>query len=120
MANASDRARWRRAFEEAFQKACREMVRLAGAAIMALRHRLAVLLAALSDRAKTGFARHFDGGYEPDPRTGPPQRGDGAIAVRNLSVGYGEHLALSGVTGDFAPASMTAIVGPNGAGKARC
>ncbi len=63
------------------------------------------------------FTRHFDGGYDPSPLDGPGQRGDGAIAVRNLSVGYGEHLALEGVTGDFAPASMTAVVGPNGAGK---
>jgi zinc/manganese transport system ATP-binding protein len=110
MANSSDGARWRRSFQE--------MVSLGGAAIAPLRRRLAVLLSALSDHAQSAFTRHFDGGYDPGPLDGPGQRGDGAIAVRNLAVGYdGEHLALEGVTGDFAPASMTAIVGPNGAGK---
>jgi len=109
MANSSDGARWRRSFSD--------MVSLGGAAIAPLRRGLAVLLSALSDRAQAAFARHFDGGYDPSALDGPAQRGDGGIAVRNLSVGYGEHLALEGVTGDFAPASMTAIVGPNGAGK---
>jgi zinc/manganese transport system ATP-binding protein len=107
MANSSDGARWRRSFQE--------MVSLGSAAIAALRRELAVLLSALSDHAQAAFARHFDGGYDPRPLDGPGR--DGGIAVRNLSVGYGEHLALEGVTGDFAPASMTAIVGPNGAGK---
>jgi ABC-type multidrug transport system fused ATPase/permease subunit len=109
MANSSDGARWRRSFQE--------MVNLGGAAIAPLRRGLAVSLSALSDHAQAAFTRHFDGGYDPSPLDGPGQRGDGAIAVRNLSVGYGEHLALEGVTGDFAPASMTAVVGPNGAGK---
>src|SRR5712664_367517 len=109
MANSSDGARWRRSFSD--------MVSLGGAAIAPLRRGLAVLLSALSDRAKAAFARHFDGGYDPSALDEPAQRGDGGIAVRNLSVGYSEHLALEGVTGDFAPASMTAIVGPNGAGK---
>src|SRR3979411_2608607 len=109
MANSSDGARWRRSFSE--------MVSLGGAAIAPLRRGLAVLLSALSDRAQAAFARHFDGGYDPSALDGPAQRGDGAIAVRNLSVGYGEHLALEGVTGDFAPASMTATVAPSGAGE---
>ena len=110
MANSSDGARWRRSFSD--------MVSLGGAAIAPLRRGLTVLLSALSDRAQAAFARHLDGGYDPSALDGPTQRGgDGGIAVRNLSVGYGEHLALEGVTGDFAPASMTAIVGPNGAGK---
>jgi zinc/manganese transport system ATP-binding protein len=109
MANSSDGARWRRSFQE--------MVGLAGAATAPLRRGLAVLLSALSHHTQAGFARHLDGGYDPGPPDGPAPRGDAAIAVRNLSVGYGEHLALEGVTGDFTPASMTAIVGPNGAGK---
>ena len=109
MANSSDGARWRRSFQE--------MVSLGGATIAPLRRGLAVLLSALGDHAQAAFVRLFDGGYDPSPLDGPGQRGDGRIAVRNLSVGYGEHLALEGVTGDFAPASMTAIVGPNGAGK---
>src|SRR5260370_33964235 len=109
MANSSDGARWRRSFSD--------VVSLCGVAIAPLRRGLAVLLSALSERAQAAFARYFDGGYDPSALGEPAQRGDGGIAVRNLSVGYGEHLALEGVTGDFAPASMTAIVGPNGAGK---
>ena len=109
MTNSSDGARWRRSFQE--------MVGLAGAATVPLRRGSAVLLSALSHHAQAGFERYFDGGYDPGPPDGLAQRGDAAIAVRNLSVGYGEHLALEGVTGNFAPASMTAIVGPNGAGK---
>jgi len=109
MANSSDGAGWRRSFQE--------MVNLGRAAIAPLRRGLGVSVSALSDHAQAAFTRHFDGGYDPSPLDGPGRRGDGAIAVRNLSVGYGEHLALEGVTGDFAPASMTAVVGPNGAGK---
>src|SRR5229473_2982799 len=109
MANSSDGARWRRSFQE--------MVSLGGAAIAPLRRGLAVLLSALSDHAQAAFVRHFDGGYDPSPLDGPRQRGDGGIAVRNLSGGYSEHLGLQGVTGDFAPPSMTAVVGPTGAGK---
>jgi zinc/manganese transport system ATP-binding protein len=109
MANSSDGAQWRRSFSE--------MVGLGGAAIAPLRRGLTGLLSALSDNAQAAFARHFDGGYDPGPLDGPGQRGDGAIGVRNLSVGYGKYLALESVNGDFAPASMTAVVGPNGAGK---
>src|SRR3982074_2654500 len=109
MANSSDGARWRRSFSD--------MVSLGGAATTPLRRALAVLLTTLSEIPQAAFARHFDGGYNPNGPAGPGQRGDAGIEVRNLSVGYGEHLALEGVTGDFAPASMTAVVGPNGAGK---
>jgi zinc/manganese transport system ATP-binding protein len=109
MANTSDGARWRRSVSETVSRA--------GAAIAPLRRGLMGLASALTDSAQAAFARHFDGGYDPHPFDGPGQRGEGAIAVRNLSVGYGERLALEGVTGDFAPASMTAVVGPNGAGK---
>src|SRR6267154_6896173 len=104
MANSSDGARWRRSFSD--------MVSLGGAAIAPLRRGLAVLRSALTDRAQAAFARHFDGGYDPSAVDGRGQRGEGGIEVRNLSVGYGERLALEGVTGDFAPSSMSAVVGP--------
>jgi zinc/manganese transport system ATP-binding protein len=75
------------------------------------------MLSALSDNAQAAFRRHLDGGYNPDTLDDPGRRRQGAIEVRNLSMGYGGRLALEGVTGDFAAASMTAVVGPNGAGK---
>jgi len=109
MADSSDGAGWRRSFSE--------MVSSGGAALAPLRRGLIGLLATLQDNAQTVFTRHFDGGFDPRPSEEPDASGEGAIAVRNLSVGYGERLALEGVTGDFAPASMTAVVGPNGAGK---
>ena len=105
MANPSDGPRWRRSFSD--------MVSLGGAAIAPLRRELAALLSALSENSQAAFARHFDGGYDPSAVDGPGQRSDRGIEVRDLSVGYGEHLALEGVTGDFAPSSMTAVVGPN-------
>src|SRR3954467_14675741 len=105
MANSSDGARWRRSFQE--------MVRLGGAAIAPVRRGLPVMLSALSDNAQATFRRHLDGGYNPGTLDDPGRRRQGAIEVRNLSVGYGERLALEGVTGDFAVASMTAVVGPN-------
>src|SRR5258707_12885459 len=111
MANSSDGARWRRSFSD--------MVSLGGAAIAPLRRGLAVLLSALSDRAQAAFARHFDGGYDPSALDGPAQRGDGVIAVRNLSVAYGEHLVLEGGTEGFQRPSMSAIAGLKDAGKTR-
>ncbi len=39
------------------------------------------------------------------------------LAVRGLSVAYGERLVVDGVDAVFAAGKMTAIVGPNGAGK---
>ena len=109
MANSSDGARWRRSLSD--------MVSVGGATVAPLRRELAALLSALSDHAQTAFARAFDAGYDPDTADGPRQRGDGGIEIRNLSVRYGDHLALEGVTGVFAPSSLTAVVGPNGAGK---
>jgi zinc/manganese transport system ATP-binding protein len=109
MANSSDGARWRRSFSD--------IVSSGSAAIAPLRSELAALFSALNDNAQAAFARNFDGGYDPSAVDEPGQRGDGRIAVRDLSVGYGEQLALDGVTGDFPASSMTAVVGPNGAGK---
>lgn len=45
------------------------------------------------------------------PGTGTP------LAVRGLTVSYGENPAVFSVDADFPPAAMSAIVGPNGAGK---
>ena len=49
----------------------------------------------------------------PDP--GLPQ--DSPLAIRGLTVSYGEKPAVFSLDATFAPRSMTAIVGPNGAGK---
>ena len=42
-----------------------------------------------------------------------------AVAVRmaDLAVTYGDHLAVEGVTLDFALGQLTALIGPNGSGK---
>ena len=42
---------------------------------------------------------------------------DGRVALRNVTVCYGRRVALEAVTGEFAPGSLTAVVGANGAGK---
>jgi zinc/manganese transport system ATP-binding protein len=42
---------------------------------------------------------------------------DGRVALRNVTVRYGRRLALEALSGEFAPGSLTAIVGANGAGK---
>ncbi len=39
------------------------------------------------------------------------------VALRNVTVRYGRRLALEALSGEFAPGSLTAIVGANGAGK---
>ena len=36
------------------------------------------------------------------------------IELKNVSIAYGDRLAVAGVTGRFAPGSLTAVVGPNG------
>lgn len=41
----------------------------------------------------------------------------GRIVLRDISVRYGGRLALEAVSGEFAPGSLTAVVGANGAGK---
>lgn len=42
---------------------------------------------------------------------------DGFVAVREATVRYGRRVALEAVTGEFAPGSLTAVIGANGAGK---
>lgn len=41
----------------------------------------------------------------------------GRIVLRDISVRYGRRVALEAVSGEFAPGSLTAVVGANGAGK---
>jgi zinc/manganese transport system ATP-binding protein len=41
----------------------------------------------------------------------------GCVTLRELTVGYREHVAVEAVSGVFAAGSLTAIVGANGAGK---
>jgi branched-chain amino acid transport system ATP-binding protein len=40
-----------------------------------------------------------------------------ALSTRDLTVRFGGHVAVNGVTADFYPGTLTVIVGPNGAGK---
>ncbi len=42
---------------------------------------------------------------------------DGRVLLRDVTVRYGRRVALEGVSGEFAPGSLTAVVGANGAGK---
>lgn len=46
-----------------------------------------------------------------------PDPSDAPLALRGLTVSYGEKPAVFSVDATFAPAAMTAIIGPNGAGK---
>jgi len=39
------------------------------------------------------------------------------IILKNISVGYGNFMALKNISGTFKPGSLTAVVGPNGSGK---
>jgi zinc/manganese transport system ATP-binding protein len=77
--------------------------------------RIASSLIALTRQPQAGMSRLFDGGYHPDAAS--LEHSDAAIAIENLSVAYGQRLAVEGLTGSFAAGSLTAIVGPNGAGK---
>jgi zinc/manganese transport system ATP-binding protein len=42
---------------------------------------------------------------------------DGRVSLRDVTVRYGRRVALDAISGEFAPASLTAVVGANGAGK---
>jgi branched-chain amino acid transport system ATP-binding protein len=46
-----------------------------------------------------------------------PGTGQAALATRDLSIRFGGHVAVNGVTAEFFPGTLTVIVGPNGAGK---
>jgi len=41
----------------------------------------------------------------------------GLVLLRDVTVRYGRYVALEGVSGEFVPGSLTAVVGANGAGK---
>jgi branched-chain amino acid transport system ATP-binding protein len=45
------------------------------------------------------------------------QQGQAALTTRDLTVRFGGHVAVNGVTAEFYPGTLTVIVGPNGAGK---
>src|SRR6476659_3305046 len=109
MANSSDPARRRRS--------ATDLLSLLGPAAAPLRQSLAVSLSALGDNAQATFARHFDSGYDLNASNEHGCRGEGGIAIRNLSVRYGERYAFEDLTGEFPSASLTAVIGPNGAGK---
>src|SRR5258707_15237103 len=109
MANSSDPARRRRSVSA--------MISLVRAATAPLRQSLAVSLSALGGNAQAASPRHFDSGYDPTASDRHSPHGAEGIAVRNLSVCYGERYAFEGLTGEFPPASLTAVFGPNGAGK---
>jgi branched-chain amino acid transport system ATP-binding protein len=40
-----------------------------------------------------------------------------SLSTRDLSIRFGGHVAVNGVSADFYPGTLTVIVGPNGAGK---
>lgn len=46
-----------------------------------------------------------------------PEPSDAPLAIRGLTVSYGEKPAVFSVDATFEEGAMTAIVGPNGAGK---
>jgi len=83
-------------------------------AAIPMAHRVAIALRA----AKSELAAQLDGGYRPQiTRNLVEQQNAAAVELENVSVAYGDRLALDSLTGQFAAASLTAIVGPNGAGK---
>ena len=45
------------------------------------------------------------------------QQNQATLATRDLTVRFGGHVAVNGVTAEFHPGTLTVIVGPNGAGK---
>jgi zinc/manganese transport system ATP-binding protein len=79
--------------------------------------RIASSLIALARQPQVWISRLLDGGYRPDAYSTSLVPSDAGIYIENLSVAYGERLAVEDLTGRFAPGSLTAIVGPNGAGK---
>jgi len=65
---------------------------------------------------RAALARSLDPGYRPERGT-RSELEDAAIELHELSIRYGRRIAVSELSGRFAPGSLTAIVGPNGAGK---
>jgi zinc/manganese transport system ATP-binding protein len=109
MTNSPDPARQRRSASD--------MVRLVWAATAPLRRSVRTSLSTLGDKSQAAFARYLDSGYDPSTSDSQSSQRTEGIAVRNLSLHYGERCVLDGVTGEFESASLTAVIGPNGAGK---
>ena len=70
-------------------------------------------------------ARHLPQGQDARNETGPQATGRGAmtapsIETRDLTIRFGGHAAVNGVSCAFRPGELTVIVGPNGAGKTTC
>src|SRR4051812_10919424 len=86
MANSSDPARRRRSASDLLS-----LLRTASAPLPRF---LAFSLSALRDNAQVAFARHFDSGYDPSALSRHSTRGKEGIAVRNLSVRFGERYAF--------------------------
>ncbi len=70
---------------------------------------------ALGNRAIAWLSRYLDQGYHGE--TSDDHGAETGIVVDDLAVAYGRRLALETFGGQFAPASLTAVVGPNGGGK---
>ena len=109
MTNSSDRTRQGRSVSE--------MVRLVRAATATLKQSLGSWLSTLENKTQATFNRYLDSGYDPGASDSHTRREEQGIALRNLSVCYGERCAFEGLSGEFQSASLTAVVGPNGAGK---
>jgi zinc/manganese transport system ATP-binding protein len=80
-------------------------------------HGLATGSRAVGKQANAVLSRYFDAGYHGDTSNPAAASAEAGIAVDNLSVAYGRRLAVEAFGGQFAPASLTAVVGPNGGGK---
>jgi branched-chain amino acid transport system ATP-binding protein len=52
-----------------------------------------------------------------DPMRPAEQHVQPSLSTRGLTIRFGGHVAVNGVTADFYPGTLTVIVGPNGAGK---
>jgi zinc/manganese transport system ATP-binding protein len=120
MANPAHGPIWRRSVEIA-----RRLTALATDAILSIVRlilpivaRLARALQTLASAVTAQLVVRLDGGYQPDTPANSVVHQDGAaIELENVSVAYGDRLALQSLSGRFDGASLTAIVGPNGAGK---
>ena len=71
---------------------------------------------AIGERARSMLDRLSIGQVKETPLTSRNPE-PAAVKLEGVSVAYGTRLAVTGITGQFAPASLTAVVGPNGAGK---
>lgn len=100
--------------EGAWRRSIRPVAALGRAAVAAVGPPLRSSWRAVGDHARAALARHLDGGFGAQAVAPRAARG---IEVENLAVAYGERIALADVTGSFPPASLTAVVGPNGGGK---